>query len=58
MSGRCKPEAAMRAQHYFSDAQNATTLSENTPEHRRKVTVSKMESVSGWEEPKAKKDND
>ena len=36
----------MKAPHYSSDAQNVILHSENTPEHRRKVAVLKMERVS------------
>ena len=54
ISGKFKPEAAMRAPHYSSDAQNVNIHSENTHETDNSL---KNGERSGWEEPKAKKDN-
>jgi hypothetical protein len=41
ITGKYKPEAAMKAPLYSSDAQNVTIPSENTPEHSRKFVVLK-----------------
>jgi hypothetical protein len=54
ISGKFKPEAAMRAPHYSSDAQNVNIHSENTHDTDHSFNNGER---SGWEEPKAKKDS-